>query len=289
MAPHESLSYRDAITGKWQVRAFDNKYPALKPGGSTARREAHGFFLSMDGVGTHEVIVETPVYNQRLAGMEVQGIERVLHAYRERYNTLRGRDSISAVVIFKNHGPSAGTSLIHSHSQLIATPVIPPAMRLRRNVAQEYYDRTGCCLYLDIMKHECEAGSRILHETKEFVVFHPFASKRPFETWIMPKTRQPSFGNATDHDLKCLADVLKRALSTLDRGLNNPDYNYVVHSAPPDEEDPRYFLWHLRIVPRLSTMAGFEIGSGICINPSAPEDTAEFIRGVSTGDRSESI
>jgi UDPglucose--hexose-1-phosphate uridylyltransferase len=285
MTPPEILAYRDRDAARWQVRVFANKYPALSPGGSTARREEGGFFRAMDGVGTHEVIVETPLHNERLARMEVRDIERVLHSYRERYNALRTAAFVRAIIIFKNHGVSAGTSLMHSHSQLVATPVIPRMMRLRRNVAADYYDSIGRCLYHDLREHEHEAGSRILFETERFTVFHPFASKRPFETWIMPKAAGASFGSATDRDLARLSGVLRTTLRTLEIGLNNPDYNYIIYSAPVGEEDVKYFLWHLRIIPRVATTAGFEIGSGICINPAVPEETAEFMRDLSENGR----
>lgn len=281
MTPPEFLSYQDQGTGRWQVRVFANKYPALSPVGSTAHHTEDGFFWVMDGVGAHEVIVETPLHNERLARMDLRDIERVLRAYRERYNALRTVAFVRAIVIFKNHGPSAGTSLAHSHSQLIATPVIPRTMRLRHAVAAEYYDKTGRCLYPDLREHECRAGRRIILETERFVVFHPFASKRPFETWIMPKTQDASFGTVPDEDLMPLAGVLQKTLQWLDHGLNNPDYNYIVYSAPVGEEDTTYFLWHLQIIPRLSAMAGFELGSGLYINPAMPEDTAQFIRDLS--------
>jgi len=289
MTPPEILSYKDPGTGCWRVRVFANKYPALSPVGSTTRREEEGFFRSMDGVGMHEIIVETPLHDERLARMDVRDIEHVLQAYRERYNALSAVDFVRAIVIFKNHGPSAGTSLMHSHSQLVATPVIPKMMRIRQNVAADYFDSIGRCLYHDLIEHERELGTRILRETERFVVFHPFASKQPFETWIVPKSRQASFGSVTDRDLTQLAGLLQMTLGALDKGLNNPDYNYIIHSAPTGEEDMKYFLWHLRIIPRVATMAGFEMGSGIRINPVIPEDTAQFIRGLSETLRTESI
>jgi UDPglucose--hexose-1-phosphate uridylyltransferase len=289
LTPPEILSYEDPGTGCWRVRVVANKFPALSPTGTTKKREEDGFFRKMDGVGMHEIIVETPRHDEPLALMDVGDIELVLRAYRERYNAICSVASVRAIVIFKNHGPSAGTSLIHSHSQLIATPVIPRMMRIRRDVAAEYFESTGHCLYRDLAEHEGEVGTRILYETGRFTVFHPFASKRPFETWIVPKFRQASFGSATDQDLAHLAGILKTALGALHAGLNDPDYNYVIYSAPIGEEDVKYFLWHLRIIPRVTTMAGFEIGSGICINPAVPEDTAGYIRDLSERVRTESI
>jgi UDPglucose--hexose-1-phosphate uridylyltransferase len=280
MTPPEVLRYRDAETSNWQVRVFPNEFPALAPGGSTTSRREEGIYLRMDGVGIHEVIVETPLHNQPLALMDDKDVERVLTAYRERFNTLREEASVRSITIFKNHGPSAGTSLMHSHSQLLAAPVVPERWRRMRTTALDYYDRTGRSLYTDIREHEQNEGARIVLKNEKYVVLQPFASRRAFETWIMPITPHASFGDIPAEDLPYLAHALKVTLCTLHRGLNDPDYNYIIETAPPGEEDDRFFLWHMRIVPRLNTMAGFEIGTGICINPALPEETARFLKGT---------
>jgi len=272
MTQPETLSYRDEKTGSWRVRVFTNRFPALTPEGSTKRREEEGFFLGMDGVGVHEVIVETPEHNRPLALMEDDGIEEVLRAYQERYNALSRLPFVRLLIIFKNQGPSAGTSLEHPHSQLIATPVIPKHIRMKYEVAVRHYDNTGRCLYSDLLDHELRAGKRVVMETERFGVFHPFASHQPFETWVVPKTHQASFSNASAEDLKDLARVLRY------RGLNNPDFNYVIDTAPVGGENKNYYLWHVRIIPRLTEIAGFEIGSGININTALPEETAQFMR-----------
>ncbi len=276
--PPETLLYRDQRTQSWRVRAFANRFPALTPEGSTVRREEENFFSAMDGVGVHEVIVETPMHNKPLALMEDSGVEDVLLAYRERYNALSRMTYVKLIIIFKNHGPSAGTSLEHPHSQLVATPVVPRHIRMQHEVAIRHYDDNGRCLYSDLVDHELRVGKRVMMETGRFVVFHPFASQRPFETWIVPKIHQACFGNASAEDLNDLAHVLRIILLKLYQGLNNPDFNYVINTAPVDDESKDYYLWHLRIIPRLTEVAGFEIGSGVYINPALPEETARFMR-----------
>ncbi|MFC1902638.1 galactose-1-phosphate uridylyltransferase [Chloroflexota bacterium] len=279
MTPPEIFSYQDKENLSWQVRVFVNKFPALTPGGSMIRRVEDDFFLSMDGVGVHEVIVETPEHNKPLALMNDGGVGNVLRAYQERYNELSQLLFIQSIIIFKNHGPSAGTSLEHPHSQLVATPVVPRQIRMRYEVAIRHYDDTGRCLYSDLASREREIGSRMVMETDRFVVFHPFASRQPFETWIVPKiSKEACFGNASAEDLGDLAHVLRITLLKLYRGLNNPDFNYVIDSAPVRDDNNDYYLWHLRIIPRLTEMAGFEIGSGIHINTTLPEETAQFMR-----------
>ena len=276
--PPEVLLYRGEKARDWRVRAFANQFAALEPGGTTVRREEEGFFLHMDGIGIHEVIVETPVHNKPLALMEGSGVEDVLRAYQERHNALSRLSFVKLVIIFKNQGLSAGTSLEHPHSQLVATPIVPKHIRMKYEVAIRYYDKTGRCLYSDLTENELKTGKRVVMETEKFVVFHPFASHQPFETWIVPRIPQACFGNASAEDLENLAHVLRIILLKLYRGLNNPDFNYVIDTAPGEYENKDYYLWHLRIIPRLAEVAGFEIGSGININTALPEETARFMR-----------
>jgi UDPglucose--hexose-1-phosphate uridylyltransferase len=280
MTPHETLLYQQQDGNGWQVRAFANKFAALNPNGKTARNIKEGFFTEMSGVGIHEVIVETPLHNKSLAFMEESEALSVLNAYHERYQKLSQQPFAKLIIIFKNHGAAAGTSLEHSHSQLVVTPVVPKHIRMRHEVAIHYYDNYGRCLYSDLMEHELKSGKRIVMETEEFLAFHPFASQRPFETWIVPKKHQASFGNVSLGDLGNLAHVLRLILLKLYRGLNDPDFNYVIDTAPVGDENEPYYMWHMRIIPRLTELAGFEIGSGIYINTAVPEQTAQFMRNL---------
>jgi UDPglucose--hexose-1-phosphate uridylyltransferase len=278
MTPHETLLYQQQNGHGWQVRAFANKFAALNPDGKTTRNMKDGFFTEMRGVGIHEVIVETPLHNKSLAFMEEGEVLSVLNAYHERYQRLSQQPFAKLVIIFKNHGSAAGTSLEHSHSQLVVTPVVPRHIRIRHEVAIRYFDNYGRCLYSDLMEHELKSGKRIVMETEEFLAFHPFASQRPFETWILPKKHQASFGSVSQEDLRSLSRVLRLILLKLHRGLNDPDFNYVIDTAPVGDENEPYYMWHTRIIPRLTELAGFEIGSGIYINTAVPEETAEFMR-----------
>lgn len=278
MTPPEVLCYKNSNTNSWQVRVFANKFPAVTPEGSTLRTIEHGIFLGMEGRGCHEVIVETPEHNRTLALMKDMEISQVLRAYRERYQAMVQTPSIKSIIIFKNHGLRAGTSLEHPHSQLVATAIVPRYMRMQYEVAINYYDDNGQCLYTDLTSRELDAGTRIVMETERFVVFHPFASHRPFETWIMPRDNQPSFALSSTEDIQSLAPVLRLTLLKLYRGLNNPDYNFVIDSAPAGEEHSGFYQWHMRIIPRITESAGFEIGSGIFINTALPEETAQFMR-----------
>lgn len=279
LTPPEIFALRKDAT-PWTVRVIPNKFAALVPDGTTEHREVGHIYREMDGVGAHEVIVEAPEHDQMLALMAESQILDVLKVYRQRYLALRAEPWAKLILIFRNHGESAGTSLAHPHSQLIATPVVPKDIRRKYEVATAYYDDTNRCLYCDIVASEREIGERVLFETEHFVVFHPFASHSPFETWIAPKKHQPSFGQVPEADFAELARVLKRTLSALHQSLSGPDYNYVVHSAPVEDELKSFYLWHIQIIPRLTKAAGFELGSGMSINTALPEETAKFMREV---------
>ena len=280
--PPEEFAFRDREPNGpgWYVRVVRNKFPALQPSGDLARRFESGFFRKTDGVGHHEVIIETPRHDVDLATMETAQLERVIFAYRHRFRQLREDPRVENIIIFRNHGKAAGTSIIHAHSQLIATPVVPNLIRDRIEAAVNHYDDTGRCLLRDIVDKEQEVGTRIVDENHTFVAFHPFAPRQPFETWIVSKKMQPSFGNIDDEECRHFARILQRALYRLYEGLDDPDFNFVVHTAPVRDERSAYYAWYLQILPRITTPAGFEIGSGMTINVSLPEETAAFMRNI---------
>ncbi len=264
----------------WEVRVIPNRFAALMPDGDIIRRGDGGFFRKMDGIGAHEVIIETPSHNTPTALMSYEQVGKVLIAYQERYNALRRNRQFKFIAIFKNHGQASGTSLIHPHSQLIATPVLAPYYHRRLNVAVGYYADIGKCLYCDLLAEELEKGERIVAQTREFVVFHPYASRAPWETWIIPKRHCASFGLFPNEHLAELARVLKDTLLCLYRGLDNPAFNYMVNTTITEDEENPYYHWHIRIVPRLNLIAGFEMGSGIYISTALPEETASRMKQV---------
>jgi UDPglucose--hexose-1-phosphate uridylyltransferase len=182
------------------------------------------------------------------------------------------------IIIFKNHGEAAGTSLEHTHSQIVGTAVVPSNIRKKLEEAARYYDDHGRCVYCDSIQEELYFKKRIVMDTEKFVVVQPFASRVPFETWIIPKEHQASFGSISVEDSKRFAKVLKETLFMLYSKLNDPSYNFVIHTSPIKDEQEDYYHWHLQIIPRLTTTAGFEMGSGIYINVSFPEETAQFLR-----------
>lgn len=287
LTPPAIYTLRDAAQradGAWRVRVVPNKFPALRIEESNNRREEGVSFRSMGGCGAHEVIIESPEHRTVLAQQSVEQIRMVLETLQQRNRDLMRDHRFQAVIIFKNHGIAAGTSLEHPHWQLIATPVVPRLLRLKHRVATDYFDRTGNCLYCVILEDELAAGQRILSVNDEFVALVPYASHLPFETWVLPRRHQSAFSEVEPKALGSLAELLKTVLLKLYTGLENPDFNLAVDTAPRGDEDKEYFLWHIRILPRLTTPAGFELGSGMAINTVMPEEAVAFLSEVGTSD-----
>ena len=264
----------------WAVRVVPNLYSALELNSDILKVETGHFYRKRAGIGAHEVIIDTPSHNIVMALMNYEHVEEVLSVYQQRYNALKQNRQLKFITIFKNHGWTSGTSLAHPHSQLVATPVIATYYNRIFDIAHEYYVDLARCLYCDLIDEELDKKVRIITETTNFVVLHPYASHVPYETWIIPKEHYASFGLLSATNLPELAMVLKDSLLCLYRGLDDPDYNLIVDTATTEDEEDPYYHWHIRIMPRLTTIAGFEMGSGISINTMLPEDTAQFIKQI---------
>ena len=267
-------------TPDWQVRVIPNKFPALRIEEECLRFQEGPVFRYMGGCGAHEVIIESPEHERLLAHQPVEHVEMLLRTLQMRFNDLMRDRRFQTIVIFKNHGEQAGTSLRHPHCQLIATPVVPRLLRLKHRIATEYFDQMGRCLYSVLLQEELSARRRVVAENADFAAIVPYASHVPFELRISPKQHQASFGWVNPDQLKSLAELLKTVLLKLYVGLDNPDFNLTINTAPRGDEDEDYFLWHLQILPRLTTAAGFEMGSGMSINPVLPEEAADFLRTI---------
>jgi UDPglucose--hexose-1-phosphate uridylyltransferase len=272
-------TYRISGEEGWQVRVVQNKFPALSPEGDRVRR-IDGVHRSMSGVGYHEVVIEHPRHDKSPALYTHEEMTRVLLTYRHRYIELSRDQRIEAVIIFKNHGEGAGTSLVHPHSQIAAMPIVPTQIRNRMDEAIRYFDETGECIICATLRHELLDRQRIIETSDHFVAFIPYAALSPFHLWIFPRRHVSSFEAVLDHELRDLSRILTTVLAKLHVGLNNPDYNYSIRSIPSRDGQREYFHWYLTITPRLQRAAGFEIGSGMYINPSLPEESAQFLRDV---------
>ncbi|MFN3927471.1 MAG: galactose-1-phosphate uridylyltransferase [Pseudanabaenaceae cyanobacterium] len=261
----------------WQVRVTANKYPALSVIGERIRKN-QGLHHSVTAVGYHEVIIEHPLHSQTLALMPVTDVAHVITAYRSRYRSIQQDPRIEAIVIFKNHGVKAGISLEHSHSQLAGLPIVPFQFRMRIDAAIRYFDDYGSCLFCRTIEDELQTGERVVAQNEHFVAFIPYAALSPFHLWIFPLRHCASFADISDQEISSLAEILKTVLAKLYFALGNPDYNFTIRSSPTSEQDTEYFHWYLAIVPHVTRIAGFELGSGMYINTSMPEDSARFLR-----------
>ncbi|MCY1024024.1 galactose-1-phosphate uridylyltransferase [Pyxidicoccus sp. MSG2] len=279
LTPPERLRVTAPGGEGWLLRVVPNRYPALTEEGPLERQHRAGR-RSLAGVGFHEVLIETPDHALTSALLPEAHVAAILRAYRDRFARLSEDPRIAHVTLFKNHGREAGTSLAHPHSQVIAAPVISSWLRTRLYEARRHWDESGTCVFCEVMREELTAGERIVETSEHFVASAPFASAAPFQVHIYPRRHTASFGDISEPELDGLAKMLRSVLRRLYFGLGNPDFNYVIETAPAEEARVRYYHWHVRLIPRITEVAGFELGSGIAINTVAPEDAAEFLRNV---------
>ncbi len=284
MTPPEVFALRPASVSSppnspnWILRVVPNKFPALRIEGDL-NKHGVGLYDKMNGVGAHEVIVETPLHSQTLADMDVPSVQNLFLAYRERTLDLLRDKRFKFIMIFKNQGSMAGASLAHSHSQLIALPIIPKRLSEEISGSLNYYRYRDRCVFCDIIAQESEEKERIIYENDHFIAISPFASRFPFETWILPKVHEESFLFSKTHDSYfAIADALSVILKKHQKVLNSPPYNYMIHTTPVEMTDSPYYHWHIEIIPRLTKMAGFEWGTGFYINPTPPEEATIYLQ-----------
>jgi UDPglucose--hexose-1-phosphate uridylyltransferase len=279
--PPEIIAFRDNGTPPnspgWTLRVVPNKFPALRIEGELDR-EGEGIYDKMNGIGAHEVVIETPRHEETLATLPLKDATNVLLAYRERIIDLRRDQRLRYVLVFKNHGVSAGASLEHSHSQIIALPIVPRRVSEEIEGAKTYFNYKDRCVFCDIIRQELQQKRRIITENKSFLSIAPFASRFPFETWILPKTHHPSFEHMEFSQYEQAAQILSDTLQRMNRVLADPPYNYIIHTSSFPEVDAEHYHWHFEIMPKLTKVAGFEWGTGFYINPSPPEEAAEYMR-----------
>lgn len=281
MTPREILAYRrngGPPNGPgWDLRVVPNQFPVLRVEG-TLDRQGEGLFDKMSGIGAHEVIIESPRHEDTLATMSEAAVEQVLWSFRERVLDLKQDRRFRYIIIFKNHGLAAGASLDHTHSQLIALPIVPREVRDEVDGAKNHYARKERCVFCDIVRQETSDGRRVMLETADMVAISPYAPRFPFETWILPRRHQACYEDGQRHDFAALSRVLVDILRRMNRALRNPPYNLLIHSAPFSESASDYYHWHVEIIPKLTKVAGFEWATGFYVNPTSPEEAAQVLR-----------
>lgn len=279
--PPEVLAYRTNGSGPnspgWKLRVVPNKFPVLGIEGDL-NKQGEGLFDKMNGIGAHEVIIETPDHSRTLANLTAKEIEDVFWAFRDRMLDLKKDKRFRYILIFKNHGATAGASLEHTHCQLIALPIVPKRVREEVSGAKRHFELKERCIYCDIIRQEREEGARMIIENKDFVVLSPYAPRFPFETYLLPKVHDSCFEEAQSSEYEHLAHIVKETLCRLEKALDHPAYNLMIHTSPFNENVSEFYHWHIEVMPRLTKVAGFEWGTGFYINPTPPEEAAKFLR-----------
>ena len=264
----------------WSLRVFPNKYPAFsRPVGGKIQHQEEGPYFLMEGVGYHEVIV-TRDHFERIGSMDNLKVAEIFDAFQTRYLDLMNKKSVRYIEIFHNQGKTAGASIFHPHSQLVAIPVISPYINLELQGAENYYKSNKKCVFCNILEWEEEAQKRIIFENEKFVAFCPFASRRAFEVWVVPKTHQPYFERIETEDKIQGGEALNEAIRKINSVLNDPDYNFYLHTSPCDGKDYPHYHWHIEILPKTSIWAGFELSTGIEISTIEPEKAAAALKGA---------
>lgn len=269
---------RAANAPGWRVRVVPNKFPALRIEGERGERR-HGVYESMNAIGAHEVVIESPHHGTQLAYLSHAQVRDVIDVYVQRVSALNADPRLGYILVFKNHGAEAGATLAHAHTQIIATPVVPKLVLEEIEGAQRYFDAHGRCVFCDMVEQDIETGERIVYLNEAFAALAPFAARFPYEVWILPRRHVARFDQLDRQGMAQLADALRSTLQRLDRVLENPAFNYVIHTAPSgNAAAARVYHWHVEIMPKLTKVAGFEWGSGFYINPTPPEHAAEQLR-----------
>jgi len=281
VSEHEHTIYELKEAGEWVLRVVPNKYAPCSEAG-TPHRRIDGNFVSISGYGIAEVVIESRKHNKTLATYSLHEIENILTAYLVRYRELtKLHPKIDLVTIFRNYGPLAGTSLLHPHSQIIATPIVPAGLRNSFYEARRYCDAFGTCVVCDYIKRELDLGTRIILCNEHFVVLEPFAARMPFETWIVPLRHHAGF-DLRDDELPALATAISTTFRKLHKLMHQPSYNLIIKTAPVGQENVEHLHWYIEILVRTAGPAGFELGSGIYINPIPPEEAASLLRDIVT-------
>jgi UDPglucose--hexose-1-phosphate uridylyltransferase len=264
----------------WEVRIIPNKFSALE---HTAVYRNKDFYISHSGDGDHEVII-TRKHNEPVALQSIAIVELTIRTFVERIKTLSANPELAYIQIFHNHGRDAGASIVHPHYQLLATPIVPPHIHDEILGCYHYYQNNKSCIYCDIIKEELAVRERVVHESEHFIVISAYASRSPFETWILPKRHGARFEDMTEEEIKHLSFVLKVTLGQLYTKLSDPPLNFYIHNMPSKHSvhtahEEKSFHWHLTIFPRITIWAGFEYATGIPVNPIAPEVSTKFLKG----------
>lgn len=259
----------------WNVRVVPNKFAAVAAPAETPHMAEH---VAHAGYGFHEVIIESPRHDAELDTLPAEERHAVIRAYRDRVRILFAEHGVESVILFRNHGPSAGASLLHPHAQAIALDMVPPRLAALSAWGKRYHAEHGICATCEELQIETRHRARVVEETERFIALVPFAAQHPYEIWIVPLEHHASFVDLEGAALVEFGALLARCLRRLKMVLSDPPFNFVVDSAPKHEFGAAHFHWRMRLVPDVAIWGGFELGGDMPINPSSPEDDAAALR-----------
>jgi len=283
MTPPEIDAIREphtaANTSGWLNRVVPNKFPALQIEGELDRRGI-GIYDMSNGIGAHEVLIDTPYHNKDIPDLLNEEVERMISMYCRRSSDLMKDKRFKYIMLFKNFGAAAGASLEHPHSQIIALPMVPKNVMEEIHGAQDYFDYRERCIFCDIIRQEMQEKARIILENKYFISFFPFVSRFPFEVWIIPKKHASSFCIMPPEEIPALATILKDTIVSIRKLFPLMPYNFIIHTSPSngDSAHNEGYHWHIEFMPKLTRVAGFEWGTGFYIVPTSPELAAKLVK-----------
>jgi UDPglucose--hexose-1-phosphate uridylyltransferase len=283
MTPPEVMAFRASGTAPnspgWEFRVVPNLYPAFGPADAAPDAQSDGIYRAMRGSGIHEVLVDSPDHRRDIADFDVPKVDQIIKGYIDRYHAAAVNPFVKYVLLIVNHGREAGASLEHPHSQLFGIPLVPESIAEEFRGVVRHRLEHGECPYCAMIAHERALGSRVVYENDDFVVFAPYASRVPFESWVVPKAHGPRFQTMSEKQRRGFAEAVHVLFAKLKRGLNDPPFNFFIHTGPVRDGEVDYH-WHGELLPKLAIAAGFELGTGVMINVATPESAAEFLRGV---------
>ncbi len=276
----QKVSWSGSFNGKWSTQVVQNKYPAVRHGNICGSARSYGPVRIIDASGFHEVVI-TKDHNRSFAQFDNSETEEVIRVYLDRFREISKDSCNKYILIFHNHGSLAGASIYHNHSQILSMPILPPEVLRSVRGAEEYYLKNKQKVHDMMIELTLEDKKRVVFENDKFIAFCPYVSKTPYEVRIFPKQSSPKFENISDEDIPYLADSLNVMVKKLYKALDDPDYNFYIHTAPTDKDgNYDYYHWHIEIVPKISTFGGFELGTDMYINAIDPDAAAEALRNV---------
>ncbi|MFA5410459.1 MAG: galactose-1-phosphate uridylyltransferase [Candidatus Omnitrophota bacterium] len=284
MTPPEVDSFRHhgtaPNTSGWQVRVVPNKFPALQIEGEIDRR-GEGIYDLSNGVGAHEVLIETPYHDKDISDLLNEEVEKVIQMWCRRALDLVKDKRFKYIMLFRNYGKAAGASLEHPHTQIVALPMVPKNVAEEITGAYHYFEYRERCIFCDIIRQESQEKERIILENKYFISFCPFVSRFPFEIWIVPKKHSSYFCHMPHEEIPALASILRETIAKVKKVFVNLSYNFILHSSPVNGDGGvEYYHWHIEFMPKLTRVAGFEWGTGFYLDSTSPELAAKYLKAV---------